>query len=124
MCNRSQVARCSLLALTIAIAACGAPGSIGAPVAIKTGSLGGGCYTSGVTGDLVADPAAGTAIVDEMGGRLVVVTWPIGWNGRRSGSEVEVLDESGTVEARTGTHVSLMGGYWTDGTFLTCGPAR
>ncbi len=113
---RLRIARCSLLLLTFAVAACGTS------VGIKTGSLDGGCYMSGVTGELVADPAAGTAITDGMSGQRVAVTWPVGWTGRQAGSEVEVLNQSGEVEARTGTRVSLMGGYWTDGSFLTCGP--
>ena len=114
--RRLRFARYSLLVLTFALAACGST------VAIKTGSLDGGCYMSGVTGELAADPAAGTAITDGMSGQRVAVTWPVGWTGRQVGSEVEVLNQSGEVKARTGSRVSLMGGYWTDGSFLTCGP--
>jgi len=94
-------------------------------VAIRTGSVStdprAGCYTSGTTGDLVTDPVSGVAII-ERGGRRVAVTWPPGWTGRRSGSEVEILTSNGDVHMRTGTHVSLLGGYWyVDGSFLTCG---
>ena len=93
----------------------------GYPVAIKTASAGeNACFTSGTTGDLVTDPAAGTAITDP-GGRRVPVTWPAGWTGRSSGSEVEILDRAGKVAYRTGTHVDLMGGYRVeDGSFQAC----
>jgi hypothetical protein len=105
-------------------------GSCGIPVTIKTGSLSPdsdpnlvGCYTSGTTGNLVTDPDAGTAIIEDNGERRIAVTWPIGWTGRRSWFGVEVLNKKGEVVTRTGTHVSLMGGYWyVDDSFLTCGP--
>jgi hypothetical protein len=120
-----------LLTLAIVLAT-GGPLALG--VSLKTGSLSGslsgsgstdgrvvGCYTSGVEGQLVTDPDAGTAIIDNMGGHRAAVTWPIGYTGRRSWSEVEVLDRSGNVVVRTGTLVNLPGGYWTDGSFLACG---
>jgi hypothetical protein len=114
------------LALVIAFAvAVGIPTWFVGGVAIKTGGISGGsgavgCYTSGTTGELVADPVAGTAII-ERSGRRIAVTWPNGWTGRRSGWEVEVVDTSNAVVLRTGTRVSLMGGYTSDGSFLTCG---
>jgi hypothetical protein len=97
----------------------------GGGVALKTGGISGGsgavgCYTSGTIGELVADPVAGTAII-ERSGRRIAVTWPRGWTGRRSGWEVEVVNASNAVVLRTGTRVSLMGGYYSDGSFLTCG---
>ncbi len=98
------------------------------PVTLKTGALYPdaqpgtvGCYTSGTSGELVTDPSAGTAII-ESDGRRVPVTWPIGWTGRRSLGAMDIVDQGGNVVARTGTHVNLMGGYWLDGSFLTCGP--
>jgi hypothetical protein len=106
--------------LVLAIAGIAAFMLFGRDVPIKTGSLN-GCYTSGTGGELVTDPDTGTAII-EGSGRRIAVTWPLGWTGRSSGSEVEILDGSGKVVARTGTQVSLMGGYWNDGSFLTCGP--
>lgn len=33
------------------------------------------CYTSGIVGDLVADPAAGVAVVEKTGARYMVM-WP------------------------------------------------
>ena len=96
-------------------------------VTIQTGTLSSDspgivhCYTSGTAGDLVTDPVSGVAII-EQGGRRVPVTWPLGWTGRTSGSDVEILDSSGDVHMRTGTHVYLMGGYWyVNDSFLTCG---
>jgi hypothetical protein len=89
-------------------------------VALQTGSIG-GCYTSGMSGDLVTDDVAGVAII-EPSGRRIAVTWPTGWTGRTSGTEVEILDSNGDVYMRTGTRVYLMGGYWyVNDSFLTCG---
>ena len=101
----------------------------GVPTPLKTGTLHAGepagmfaCYTSGTSGELVSELGSGTAIVESQGGRRVVVTWPPGWTARSSIFGVEVLDTQGKVNARTGTHVSLMGGYWyVDDSFLTCG---
>ncbi len=75
----------------------------------------------GVAGDLVTDPSAGTAIIWDMSGRREVVTWPNRWTARSSGSEVEVLNERGQVAYRTGTRVSLMGGFSpVDDSFVVC----
>ncbi len=113
----------ALAALALYLAA----GLFTTSVRIQTGSLSGnssgsvGCYTSGTSGDLVADPVSGVAII-EQSGRRVPVTWPIGWTGRGSWSGVEILDLRGDVHMRTGTHVYLMGGYWyVNDSFLTCG---
>ena len=96
-------------------------------VAIKTGTVDGGssgavgCYTSGTSGELVTDLVSGVAIVERTG-RRIAVTWPPGWTGRRSGTEIEILDSGGKVQMRTGTQVYLEGGYsHLDGSFLTCG---
>ena len=118
--NRSLRPALGVLVLAFTIAACG--GSGGSPVTIKTldPTSKGGCYTSGVAGNLVTDPAAGTAIIDDMTGSRKIVTWPQNWTARSSGSEVEVINRQGTVAYRTGTHVNLLGGYWLDGSFLVC----
>ena len=122
--NRPYVfAGLALLALAGVLAAYGLLGS----VTLKTGSLSkdpgmAECYTSGTSGELVTDTAAGTAIIEAQSGRRIVVTWPPGWTGRSSAGGVEVVNAQGQVKARTGEFVRLMGGYWTDGTFLTCGP--
>ena len=122
--RRFVYAGLGLLAVATVLAA-----TWGVPVTLRTGSLSSNpamveCYTSGILGDLVTDDAAGTAILDpQENGRRVPVTWPLGWTGRRTVSGVEVLDTSGNVKARTGTRIYLMGGSWTDDSFLTCGPA-
>jgi hypothetical protein len=109
---------------------------IGGPLAsvhLRTGSFPGtdpvtpgglpvlGCYTSGIGGQLVPDPAAGVAIIDRMNGHRAIVTWPRGYTARRAWSGVEVLNRAGRVVARTGTHIELSGGFGPDGTFLECG---
>lgn len=75
------------------------------PVAIRTGTV--GCYLSNIEGELVTDPVDGVAI--ELGGHRRPVIWSRTWTGRRSGSEVEVLNSRGKVEYRTGSHVHLSG---------------
>jgi hypothetical protein len=99
----------------------------GDPTPLKTGSLYPNadpnmvaCYTSGVSGDLVDDPVAGTAIIDEVSHKRTLVTWPIGFTARRSVFGVSVIDRQGHVVARTGTWVNLSGGYWLDNSFLAC----
>jgi len=77
-----------------------------------------GCYTNFALGELVDDPASGTAIVEN--DRRTPVMWPAGYTGRRSVWDVEVADASGHVVARTGTRVQIEGGY-TGGAFLACG---
>ncbi|HEY0443786.1 MAG TPA: hypothetical protein VGC90_06175 [Candidatus Limnocylindrales bacterium] len=50
----------------------------------------------------------------------IVVRWPYGYAGRRSGSEVEILDRTGVVVARTGTRVRLPGGEVEQGVWYAC----
>lgn len=96
------------LALVLAVAGCG-PGE---PVELAVSESGQGCFLASTTGRLIADPDAGTAIIQEdMGQATVPVAWPAGYTGRRSGSEVEVLDGDGRVVARTGERLMLLGGY-------------
>ncbi len=107
------------LALAFTVSACG-----GSPVTIKTLDPGSqeSCYAMGVAGNLVTDPTAGTAIINDMSGHRQFVTWPDGWTARSSGSEVEVLNRKGQVAYRTGTRVNLMGGFsHVDGSFVVCG---
>ena len=106
----------------------GAGATYGIPVPLKTGSVYPnsdpalvGCYLSSASGELVDDPTAGTAILDGFTHQRALVTWPIGWSARRSLFGVSVVNSRGEVVATTGTRVSLSGGYWTDGSFLTCG---
>ena len=114
-----------LLALAAILAAGGGPGG---SIHLKTGSLYPdaspgmiGCYTSGTEGQLVTDPVAGTAVIDRQSGHRYAVTWPLGYTGRDSWGEVEVIDDRGNVVTRTGSWVNMSGGYWTDGSFLACG---
>jgi hypothetical protein len=99
----------------------------GAPVPIRTGAVYPnadpnrvGCYMSGVSGELVDDPTAGVSVTNSLGGQQALVTWPIGWTGRRTLFGVSIIDKHGNVAYRTGTHVDMMGGYSPDGSFLPC----
>ena len=79
-----------------------------------------GCFLSFVVGDLVADPTYGTAIIEVTKGiakdyvHTYPVMWPPGYTGRQSGSDVEVLNKSGRSVARTGSHIKILGGYYSD----------
>jgi hypothetical protein len=85
----------------------------------------GGCYLNFFVDELVADPVSGTAVVEEYTtkdgpqSRVLPIMWPAGYTGRRSGSEVEVLDRHGQVVARTGSTYRIQGGY-EEGYWLTC----
>lgn len=78
----------------------------GGPVAIRTGPV--GCYLSNIEGELVPDPADGVAIIMPGGTRRPVI-WSSSWSGRKSGSEVEIINSRGKVEFRTGSYVHLSG---------------
>ena len=108
------------LALALTVSACGS-----SPATIKTldpNDRDESCYLSGVAGDLVIDSTAGTAIIDDMTGQRVIVTWPQAWTGRSSGSQVEIINRQGQPAYRTGTHVNLSGGFsHADGSFVVCG---
>ncbi len=106
-----------VLSISLGIAACGSP--VGSPVAIRTMDT--TCYTSGIDGDLVTDPVAGTAVTGSFYGGRVTLAWPRGYMGRRTGGEVEVIDRHGNVAYRTGTRVSLLGGFGQSGDFEVCG---
>lgn len=72
-----------------------------------------GCFTAAAGGPLIVDRTYGTAIiVGEVGSNPPVpVMWPLGFSGRRVGSEVEVLDPDGMVVATTGRPYNLRGGF-------------
>jgi hypothetical protein len=80
-----------------------------------------GCYTSGTSGVLTTDATYGTAIIENEA--AIPVMWPHGFTGRNSGYQVEVVDTSGHVVARTGTRVQIGGGYTGENprAFLACG---
>ena len=77
-----------------------------------------GCPANVVEGMLGVDDSAGTAIVDA--GARTPIRWPYGYSGRRTGSQVEILDEAGTVVGRTGILVRLTGGEAERGVWLAC----
>ena len=86
----------------------------------------GGCIWVRNTGLLVADPNYGTAIRFMDSGGLpadagIPVLWPPGFVGRRSGSEVEVLDPHGKAVAVTGK-MYLTDGGWVDDREPTTAP--
>jgi hypothetical protein len=80
-----------------------------------------GCYTNFAVGELVLDPAYGTAIVEN--DKPTPIMWPEGYTGRQSIFGVEVVDELGHVVARTGTRVQIEGAYSGVNpiSFLACG---
>jgi len=101
-------------------------GPRGSPVTILTGTGGipgntagsahPSCYTSSIFGELVTDPTYGTAVIehDSTGhnpDRRYPVMWLPGDTGRQSGSEVEILDRTGSVIARTGQDWQIAGGF-------------
>jgi len=101
-------------------------GPRGSPVTILTGTGGipgntagsahPSCYTSSIFGELVTDPTYGTAVIehDSTGhnpDRRYPVMWLPGDTGRESGSEVEILDRTGSVIARTGQDWQIAGGF-------------
>ncbi len=73
------------------------------------------CHTNSTSGELMVDPSAGTVLMGVGPGEVyptVAVIWPLGFTGRRTpDGQVEVLDQTGSVVARTGTQITLLGGY-------------
>jgi hypothetical protein len=108
------------LALALLVLGCGL---LPAPVQLVTGDpLHNGCFAADVAGLLMVDPTYGTAIVGNNGPSMVrlsdvpvTVAWPPGFTGRRSGSEVEVLDPQGNAVAITGRSYQFWGGYTSAG---------
>jgi hypothetical protein len=114
------------IAAVLVLAGCG-----GQPVPLLTGwgALGPkddgmvGCYTNFAVGQLVVDAEFGTALIED-GREAVPVMWPPGHTGRQSGSEVEVLDKSGKVIARTGNRYQIEGAgsaRYPEPGWLACG---
>lgn len=98
------------------------------PLLTGDGGMGGGCYTFGVTGPLVADPKYGTAIRAEQPGDPDLgppapVMWPKGYTARQLDGEVAVMTFGVFVVAITGQRYRLDGGYLPDEphAFLACG---
>ena len=72
-----------------------------------------GCVSMPHAGDLVADATYGTAFIATGGAAAtpLPVVWRRGFTGRRSGSEVQVVDPQGNVVAVTGHAYRFNGGY-------------
>jgi hypothetical protein len=114
------------LAALVAIAAIGCSGS---SVRLLTGRGGLGplpsgmvsCYTDFAVGQLVVEHTYGTAIIEN--NRQTPVMWPIGYSGRLSGGQIEVVNTEGSVVARTGNRYQIEGGHGgTNPTsFVACG---
>lgn len=97
--------------LAVSVMSCSAP--LGDTVELLVGapSPGGVCYNlNWIEGQLVVDPTYGTAVTSDFYGRTVPVMWRPGFTGRRSGSEVAVLDPDGKVVAVTGQNYRMEGG--------------
>ncbi len=77
-----------------------------------------GCLANVIEGGLVPDSAAGVAI--EAAGQHLPIHWPAGYAGRRDGGIVVILDPSGQIVARTGTHIDLNGGESERGVWIAC----
>jgi hypothetical protein len=127
----------AVLLFALGASACGslAQGSPSSePVQLLTGDAGGAtqwhengvrsCFLLNIRGELVVDARYGTAIVSSQAGVTPMpVMWPLGFTGRRVGSEVEVLDPTGTSVATTGRTYRLDGGFWGEG-FSACGAVQ
>jgi hypothetical protein len=115
-----------LIAIAVAMSTCQSPAQSGildspaADIVILLTATGDGigCPANLVEGDLVVDEDAGTAILDA--GVRKAIRWPFGYLGRRSGSEIEVLDPNRTVIAKTGTRIQLAGGETVPGVWFAC----
>ena len=70
-----------------------------------------GCYAQQTVIELTYDPTWGT------GSSYGPIAWRPGYTARRAGSEIEILDPDGNVEAITGKKYWVMGGNpngWPD----------
>jgi hypothetical protein len=116
-----------VLLFALGFNACGAfaqSSPSGEPIQLLTGNADGhtvwskdgvrSCLGLNIVGELVSDAKYGTVV------GVTPVIWPLGFTGRREGSEVAVLDPTGEVVATTGRTYRLDGGYWGEG-FSACG---
>jgi hypothetical protein len=95
------------LALAFCLIGCASSG--GGSVPLKTDEsvtrYGDMCILMHEVVDVTADPLSGEPVLNG-GGGAYDVSWPHGFTARRAGSEVEVLDASGSVVLTTGAR------YW------------
>lgn len=126
--QRGDGAWSASIALLVAIAGCGPSASSASPlpaslgpetvILLTAGRDGVGCPANVVEGQLVFESTAGSAIIVD--GISKLIRWPYGYAGRRYATEVDILDQTGTVVARTGTRIRLGGGESETGTWLAC----
>lgn len=125
-CCRAVVPAALGLVLSVSLVACAQLG-IGAPRHVS-------CSLLFIPGDLVADDGrvvllAGHEIIEPPYGRPVSLDWPDGWTVRPADDgELEVVDTTGALRARTGAGIVLFGvadpdgsGPWIrDGALVVC----
>ena len=117
---RVHVKRLALaMLLILAAAGCtGGPSASADTVALKGRIDGSHCHAGFTDGTLVAQ-AIGVGMLRDEDGRIVDIYWPDGFTGRRAGTEIDILDGSGRVVARTGQRYKLLGGG-DGGVVLVC----
>jgi hypothetical protein len=103
----------STFALALCLLGCGSPAPSAEPVQLLTGArpfdeeeCSPDAYEAS---ELLTDSQYGTALASFLAGQRVPVMWPLGFTGRRAGSEVAVLDAAGNVVAITGQSYSIRG---------------
>jgi hypothetical protein len=103
------------LALAMCLVGCDTATRMGEPVQLLTGGQPfdrATCETYFAVNWMIVDPRYGTAVIDSNLNMAIPVMWRPGFTGRRSGSDVVVLDPSGTVVAQTGRGYRIQGTYW------------
>jgi hypothetical protein len=105
----------AILALALLVLGCE---HLGQPVQLLTGVPPGeedACFLNTASGQLVADPNYGTAIIDERNDGAangpIPVAWRPGFTAVRDGAEVTVLAPDGHAVATTGHKYLIDGGY-------------
>jgi hypothetical protein len=103
----------STFALALCLLGCGSPVPSGEPVQLLTGArpfdedeCSPDAYEAS---ELLTDSRYGTALASFLVGETVPVMWPLGFTGRRVGSEIAVLDTADNVVATTGQSYSIRG---------------
>ena len=103
------------LALAMCLVGCDTATRMGEPVELLTGVQPfdrATCETYFAVDWMIVDPRYGTAVIDAHFNTAIPVMWRPGFTGRRSGSDVVVLDASGKVVAQTGRGYRIQGTYW------------
>ena len=102
------------LALTVVVAACGAP------VGLRTqpGPIS-ACMDALATGTLVTSNVSGLAI-RAGDGAVIEVEWPFEYTARRETVGLVLIDSAGQIVAREGQLIQMGGGTGADGVFYAC----